>query len=500
MKRFIYFILILSNIALCFSVSHAQNTTFEKYLAEKTPYDVKVPDGDTLINENEDAELGAKDFLRDTALYYTFIWVFRFFYVRNKNSRMFDTSLEDWWDNVSQWPVTDDEDTFFTNYVVHPFSGAMSFLYYRQMGHGFWSSFLGSAVQSTLFEYTIEGLVETPSLPDLLSTPLIGTPLGYGLEKTSEWLYNTDNGAAKVAAHIINPMRNFVNDRQLVLINPLTGQFEFSEEFQTRLPPAKLKSIKYAYPLFFEPAVPTGYFRAFVEVAQQDQHLSSGEFIFYNIKAEFPSKNNFYSAYIRISQAGVNSIVVNGKQVNDGFELANLLVGGKAIMYKTDSSVYTLGMDVILPLAFKDNIERLNVIVRNSPRDYPLYLKGALTFTPYISTLHYYEWFSIQNNIGFDLVTRAENLEGDSVETRLKYSSAAGVSVPLEFFNPIFFVEFDGITNFSTDIYKRTDLFMTGGVRLGKRFAPGFAVQVPLSGTSNDNTVVSYLVDLTMRF
>ncbi|MEE9193126.1 MAG: hypothetical protein V3U21_01190, partial [Thermodesulfobacteriota bacterium] len=66
MKRFIYFILIVSNISLCFSVSHAQNTTFEKYLAEKTPYDVKVPEGDTLINENEDAQLGAKDFLRDT--------------------------------------------------------------------------------------------------------------------------------------------------------------------------------------------------------------------------------------------------------------------------------------------------------------------------------------------------------------------------------------------------------------------------------------------------
>jgi hypothetical protein len=464
------------------------------------PYEVKVSDGDILQNENEDTRLGSKEFLRDTAYYYTFIWVFRLFYVRNKNSRIFDTSLEDWWDNVSQWPVTNDGDSFFTNYVVHPFSGAMSFLYYRQMGHGFWGSFLGSVVQSTLFEYTIEGLVETPSLPDLLSTPLIGSGMGYGLEITSEWLYNTDNGAAKVAAHIINPMRNFVHDRQIVLINPLTGQFEFSGEFQTTLPPAKQKSIEYAYPTFFEPALPSGYFRMFVEIAKQDERLNNGEFILYHIKAEFPSKSNFYSAYIRISQAGVNGITVNGDNVSDGFELANFLIGGKAIMYKTDRSVYTVGMDVILPLAYKDNIERLNVIVKNSPRDYPLYLKGAFTFSPYISTLHYYKWFSLQNNVGFDLVTRAENLEGDSVETRIKYSSAAGVAVPMEYFNPIFFVEFNGITNFTTDIYKKTDLFVTGGVRLGKRFAPGFSVQVPLKGTSNDNTEVSYLIDLTMRF
>lgn len=500
MKRFLYFLLILSNLALSISAAHAQNSTFEKYLAESQPYEVKVPDGETLDSEKIDKELGAEEFLRDTAIYYTFIWAFRFFYVRNKNSRIFDTSFEDWWDNVSQWPVTNDGDSFFTNYVIHPFSGAMSFLYYREMGHDVWSSFLGSVAQSTLFEYTIEGLVETPSLPDLLSTPLIGAPMGYGLEKTSDWLYNTDNGAAKVAAHILNPMRNFVHDRQLVLFNPLTGQYEFSGEFQTALPPAKQKSIQYAYPLFFEPAIPTGYFRAFIEIAQQDQQLSSGEFIMYHIKAEFPSKNNLYSAYIRVSQAGVNSIVDNGDQINDGFELANLLVGGKAVMYKTDNSVYTLGMDVILPLAFKDNIDRLNTIVNNSPRDYPLYLKGAFTFTPYISTLHFYKWFSLQNNVGFDLVTRAENLEGDSVETRLKYSSAAGVSVPLEFFNPIIFAEFDGITNFTTDIYKGTDLFMTGGIRLGKRFSPGFAVQVPITGTSNENTVVSYLLDLTMRF
>jgi len=43
-------------------------------------------------------------------------------------------------------------------------------------------SALGAAVQSTLFEYTVEGTVERPSLQDLISTPVVGTALGIVLD------------------------------------------------------------------------------------------------------------------------------------------------------------------------------------------------------------------------------------------------------------------------------------------------------------------------------
>lgn len=500
MHRYILILLIVTITCSSFSNSYAQQAVFTDFLADKTIINSGYTVEDLDLGEDEE-KLGTRDFLRDTAYYYTFIWVFRFFYVRNKNQRIFDTSPSKWWDNITQWPETDDGDSWFTNYVTHPFSGAMSFLYYRRMGHGFWGSALGSLVQSTLFEYTIEGLVETPSLPDLIATPAVGVPIGYGLEKTSEYLYNTDNGVAKVAAHILNPMRNFVNDRQIVLLNPLTGQYEFSGQFQTQLPPAKQKSIRFGYPMFFEPALPRGYFRAFLEVQELDNQLNNGEFIYYHIKAEFPSKSNFYSAYIRVSQAGVNNVVSNGVSIGDGFELANILVGGKAIMYKTDNSVYTAGMDLILPLAYKDNVDRLRTIINNSPRDFPLYLRRAITFTPYISTLHYNNWLSIQNNVGFDLVTRADNLEGDSVETRLKYSSAAGVSIPSsELVSPILYAEFDGITTFTADTFKKTGLFFTAGLRIGSRFSPGISIQYPLTGTTADNTRFNYMFDLTIRF
>jgi len=500
MNRFILTLLIITTASLSFSNSYAQQALFSEYFADKTIINSDFTAEDLDLGEGTE-KLGTRDFLRDTAYYYTFIWAFRFFYVRNKNDRIFDTSFEKWWDNITQWPEADDGDSWFTNYVTHPFSGAMSFLYYRRMGHGFWGSALGSVVQSTLFEYTIEGLVETPSLPDLIATPAVGVPIGYGLEKTSDYLYNSDNTVAKVASYIINPMRSFVNDRQIVLINPLTGQYEFSGSFQTKLPPAKEKSVKYGYPLFFEPALPVGYFRAFIEVAELDNQLNNGEFIYYHVKAEFPSKSNFYSAYIRVSQAGVNNVEVNGVGIGDGFELANLLLGGKGIMYKTDNSVYTVGMDLILPLAYKDNVDRLRTIVNNSPRDYPLYLRRAITFTPYISTLHYYRSISIQNNVGFDLVTRADNYEGDSVETRLKYNSAAAVSIPSsEIVSPILYAEFNGITAFTADTFEKTDMFLTGGLRLGSRFSPGVAIQYPIKGLSDENIKFSYMFDLTIRF
>src|SRR5690606_20996459 len=123
------------------------------------------------VEEVTAEKLGFKAFARDTAIAYTATWAARFFYVRNKNSRIFDTSLSKWWNNISQWPVWDDGDSFFTNWVTHPIVGSQDYLFYRAMGHSRWVSALGVVVQSTLFEYTVEGLVETPSLVDLVSTP-----------------------------------------------------------------------------------------------------------------------------------------------------------------------------------------------------------------------------------------------------------------------------------------------------------------------------------------
>jgi len=451
---------------------------------------------DEEIQEGQVKELGVNDFIRDTFISYTATWAVRFFYVRNKDSRIFDTCLECWWDNITQWPEFDDDDNFFTNFVTHPVIGAVQYLYYRSMGWGFWGSFLGAAVQSTLFEYTIEGTVETPSATDLIATPLIGAPLGFFAETVSDWLITRDSQVAKFAAHIINPMRNFVHDRKVVLLNPLTGHFEFSGPFTINA--SKDKAIELSYPYFFESPMPLGRFTGFIEAADMKNNLGGGEFVFYHVRMDFPSSNGLWGLYLRISQAGVENITVGDDVISSGYEFANILLGGKSLLYKTHNSVVSGGLDLILPTAYKDNVGRLETLIMFG-RDFPLYLQKAWTFTPYLAAAAWKRWYSIQANIGVDFVTRAEKLEGNDFELRFKYSAAAGVNVPIPT-TPILFVEFDGYTLATATSLEKTDLFITSGIRFGEKFSPGLGVQIPLSGPTSEIANVSFMADIQLRF
>jgi len=46
-------------------------------------------------------------------------------------------------------------------------------------------TWVASALQSTLFEYTVEGFIQRPSGVDLLVTPLVGAPVG---ERLGKWI------------------------------------------------------------------------------------------------------------------------------------------------------------------------------------------------------------------------------------------------------------------------------------------------------------------------
>ncbi len=281
--------------------------------------------------------LGVKAFLRDTAILYAGQWAARFFYVRNKNSRIFSASFSKWWDNISQWPEWDDGDSFFTNWVTHPVIGSQDYLFYRAMGHSVLVSALGAVVQSTLFEYTVEGTVETPSLQDLISTPVVGTALGIVLEESSNWLVSTNFVPAKILGHILNPMRNFVYDRQIGLYNPFTKTF-MSVSGPIEFTPNKDEAIDLAYPFFMEEPLPLGRFRADLEIVNMKNDIT-GQFVFYSIRADIPSSNQLWGVYVKLSQSGVNAVDVNKEAVKDGFELANLLAGGKFLLFKTHNSV-----------------------------------------------------------------------------------------------------------------------------------------------------------------
>lgn len=449
-----------------------------------------------VTGEESRERLGVKAFLRDLAINYTAQWAARWFYVRNKNSRIFSASFSGWWNNITQWPEWDDGDPFFTNWVTHPLIGSVEYLYYRAMGHGFLVSALGVLVQSTFFEYTIEGTVETPSLQDLISTPVVGTAVGFALEQSSDWLVSTDFVPAKILGHILNPMRNFIHDRKVGIYDPFSKTF-MSVSGPIVFTPNKSIAIDLAYPYFMEEPIPLGRFRADLEVVNLKKK-EDGQFIFYSLRADVPSKNGLWGAYVRIAQSGVNSVMINGEEVRDGFEFANVLVGGKLLLWKSHNSAVSAGMELVLPTSYKDNIDRLSTVTLFR-RNFPINLQKAWTVTPYVTAAAWKGIFNVQAMASTDVVLNAGELEGNSAEWRLNYGASAGANFPV-IASPVLYAEFNAYTCLTADTFQKNDMFMTGGVRFGRKFSPGFAMQFPVYGADKDIDRYSYMFDFQVRF
>ena len=176
----------------------------------------------------------------------------------------------------------------------------MYYLFYRGRGHSVLKSALGSALQSTLFEYTIEGLVETPSLPDLIFTPLVGAPLGIVFDETSKWLSGRDNIGARSLAYVVNPMKIIIDDRKFGFVNPLSGTFGFHGVFEPK--ENKEHALRLSYSNYVESPIPVGRIMTSTEVINVKQEFG-GEFIMYYIRVDLPNDANDAAIYIRISQA-----------------------------------------------------------------------------------------------------------------------------------------------------------------------------------------------------
>jgi hypothetical protein len=196
------------------------------------------------VNINFRKELNDKsladfsDFLRDSRNVYFTIWIIRIVQVNaldvhNKEQQTFINPLR-WWRNFFGFQNKSrkrgdfelkDGDSFKTNWVAHPAFGAYTYLYYRAKGYNFYTSALGSFVQSVLFEYTIEGVTQSPSIHDLIITPVVGVPVGIILEETSGWLVEREHGLLNAMGYIVNPMRIIVPERDKVNVGPLiSGQ------------------------------------------------------------------------------------------------------------------------------------------------------------------------------------------------------------------------------------------------------------------------------------
>jgi len=83
-----------------------------------------------------------------------------------------------WYDNVRAGPVWD-ADSWFINYVEHPYVGSAYYVWGREAGMS-WKEALGLSIffSAVYWEYGWESLIEPPSIQDLVVTPLVGSLAG----------------------------------------------------------------------------------------------------------------------------------------------------------------------------------------------------------------------------------------------------------------------------------------------------------------------------------
>jgi len=482
---------------------------------EKKPYlfadenAAKPADADDVILPlGEDYEIGSyqdtglrpanlETYMYDTLIWYTVQWGGRLWWVRDKNIKIFDASFSTFWHNLTSSPEWDDGDTFLVNWVMHPFFGMLHYQFYRARGHSMWASALGSVIQSTLFEYAIEGWVIKPSGTDLIVTPAIGIPLGWSMEKLSEWLIEQDSGVARVAAYVANPTRIFARNRNLGLINPLTGAFQFQGPFT--ISTTKGKALELAYPRYFEPVLPLGRVGIDFEVVTLKDAMGNGQLIVYPARLEFPSESGFWGIYLDIPYGGVNSVEIGDTKIRDGFEFGNLGIGAKGVLAKSSNFALSAGTKIFFPTSFTDDQNRLQQVIKYR-RYIPTYLYEAYGVSPYITAGAWRGPLSIQTSIGFDFIFGAGNFEGNDFENRFTYHAAAGLDIPAPG-SPTVYLEFDGYTFTTYDSEgSGTDLYVTPGLRFGRKYSPGFAVQFPVSGPSKDVAKADFIFDFQLRF
>jgi hypothetical protein len=155
-------------------------------------------------------------------------------------------------------------------------------------------------------------------------------------------------------------------------------------------------------------------------------------------------------------------------------------------------------MNIVLPTAFKDNIERLKTVLMYR-KNFPINLQSAWTFTPYLSGAAWKGIFNILGNVSTDYVLNASKLEGNDFEFRVNYGASIGANIPVVA-SPVIYAEFDGYSLLTSDTLGKTSTFVSSGVRLGRKFSPGFAIQVPVSGSDSDVSKLSFLMDFQVRF
>ena len=143
---------------------------------------------------------------QDDAANLAFIWFINIgLYAVTLGPTVKDGSFSEYRRNLGRTVLFDNDEPKY-NWVLHPYSGSQLYLYYRANAYTRSESFRMAFLSSLLFEYTIEPYTEPASLVDVVNTPLLGSALGYAIEKYSIAWINSGVTWKKWLGHAINPM------------------------------------------------------------------------------------------------------------------------------------------------------------------------------------------------------------------------------------------------------------------------------------------------------
>ena len=85
-----------------------------------------------------------------------------------------------------------------------------------------------------MFEYAIEGPHNVPSAHDMVITPLMGIPIGYGLDVLSVYLLKKEDTPLRYLGYVFNPFHLLPTAKKYrwdVAVDPANKSFAISGRF-----------------------------------------------------------------------------------------------------------------------------------------------------------------------------------------------------------------------------------------------------------------------------